>query len=96
MSVNKGVKPIGFLMRNPNFGTLLAVNLVSSAVGSSVGIALSVHLYQLTRSPVWTSVLAAVPTVAGVAFGHLAGTVADRWSAPCGSYGSRSSCGCWC
>ena len=82
MSVNKGVKPIGFLMRNPNFGTLLAVNLVSSAVGSSVGIALSVHLYQLTRSPIWTSVLAAVPTVAGVAFGHLAGTVADRWSAP--------------
>jgi MFS family permease len=69
-------------MRNPNFGTLLVVNLVSSLVGSGVGIALSVHLYQLTRSPVWTSVLAAVPTVAGIAFGHLAGTVADRWSTP--------------
>ncbi|MFC6082475.1 MFS transporter [Sphaerisporangium aureirubrum] len=82
MSVNKGVKPIGFLMRNPNFGTLLVVNLVSSLVGSGVGIALSVHLYQLTLSPLWTAVLAAVPTVAGVAFGHLAGTVTDRWSAP--------------
>lgn len=82
MSVDKGVKPIGFLMRNPRFGTLLVVNLVSSLVGSGVGIALSVHLYQLTHSPVWTAVLAAVPTVAGIAFGHLAGTVTDRWSTP--------------
>jgi MFS family permease len=80
--VNKGVKPLGFLMRNPHFGTLLVVNLVSSLVGAGVGIALSVHLYQLTGSPVWTAVLAATPTVAGVAFGHLAGTVTDRWSAP--------------
>ncbi|MFF5114495.1 MFS transporter [Streptosporangium sp. NPDC000509] len=82
MSVNKGVKPIGFLMRNPNFGTLLVVNLVSSLVGSGVGIALSVHIYQLTQSPIWTAVLAAVPTVAGLAFGHLAGSVADRWGNP--------------
>ncbi|MEV0622334.1 MFS transporter [Nonomuraea sp. NPDC050404] len=82
MSVNKGVNPIRFLMRNPHFGTLLVVNLVSSLVGSGVGIALSVHIYQLTHSPVWTAVLAAAPTVAGVAFGHLAGTVTDRWSAP--------------
>ncbi|MEW9555113.1 MFS transporter [Nonomuraea sp. NPDC050783] len=82
MSADNGVKPIGFLMRNPRFGTLLVVNLVSSLVGSGVGIALSVHLYQLTHSPVWTAVLAAAPTVAGVAFGHLAGTVTDRWSAP--------------
>ncbi|MER6830690.1 MFS transporter [Streptosporangium sp. NPDC000563] len=82
MSVNKGVKPIGFLMRNPNLGTLLVVNLVSSLVGSGVGIALSVHIYQLTQSPIWTAVLAAVPTVAGLAFGHLAGSVADRWGNP--------------
>jgi hypothetical protein len=80
--VNKGVKPLGFLMRNPHFGTLLVVNLVSSLVGAGVGIALSVHLYQLTGSPLWTAVLAATPTVAGVAFGHLAGTVTDRWGAP--------------
>ncbi|MEU8204808.1 MFS transporter [Streptosporangium sp. NPDC049046] len=82
MSVNKGGKPIGFLMRNPNLGTLLVVNLVSSLVGSGVGIALSVHIYQLTQSPIWTAVLAAVPTVAGLAFGHLAGSVADRWGNP--------------
>jgi len=80
--VNKGVKPLGFLMRNPHFGTLLVVNLVSSLVGAGVGIALSVHLYQLTGSPIWTAVLAATPTVAGVAFGHLTGTVTDRWGAP--------------
>ena len=82
MRVNKGFKPLGFLMRNPHFGTLLVVNLVSSLVGAGVGIALSVHLYQLTGSPIWTAVLAATPTVAGVAFGHLAGTVTDRWGAP--------------
>ncbi|MEU7474413.1 MFS transporter [Lentzea sp. NPDC042327] len=82
MPVNKGVEPLGFLMRNPQFGMLLVVNLVSSLVGAGVGIALSVHLYQLTGSPIWTALLAATPTVAGVAFGHLAGTVTDRWGTP--------------
>lgn len=59
---------------------LWAINFVTSMVGWSMGIALSVHIYQLTGSALWTAVMAAAPTVAGLMFGHLAGTVADRWN----------------
>ncbi|MDN6372162.1 MAG: MFS transporter, partial [Brevibacterium aurantiacum] len=58
---------------------LWAINFTSSMVGWSMGIALSVHIYQLTGSALWTAILAATPTVSAIVFGHLAGTVADRW-----------------
>ncbi|MDN5825489.1 MAG: MFS transporter, partial [Micrococcaceae bacterium] len=59
---------------------LWAINFTSSMVGWSMGIALSVHIYQLTGSALWTAILAATPTVSAIVFGHLAGTVADRWN----------------
>ncbi|MDT8914983.1 MFS transporter [Amycolatopsis sp. PS_44_ISF1] len=67
------------LWANARFRVLWAVNLVSSMVGWSLGIALSVHVYLLTRSAFLTSVLAATSTVAGIAFGALAGSTADRY-----------------
>lgn len=66
------------LRANSSFRLLWIINLVSSMVGWSLGIALAVHIYLLTESALLTSVLAATPTVAGIAFGAVAGTVADR------------------
>lgn len=58
---------------------LWLINFVSSMVGWSMGIALSVHIFQLTHSPLWTAVMAATPTLSGLLFGHLGGVLADRW-----------------
>lgn len=69
-----------FLRTHPGFSMLWAINFTSSMVGWSMGIALSVHIYQLTGSALWTAILAATPTVSAIVFGHLAGTVADRWN----------------
>ena len=69
-----------FLRTHPGFSMLWAINFTSSMVGWSMGIALSVHIYQLTGSALWTAFLAATPTVSAIVFGHLAGTVADRWN----------------
>lgn len=74
-----------FLRTHPGFSMLWAINFTSSMVGWSMGIALSVHIYQLTGSALWTAILAATPTVSAIVFGHLAGTVADRWNPPASS-----------
>lgn len=71
---------MNLLRKNPGFRAIWAINLVSSLVGWSMGIALSVHIYQLTDSPMWTAVMVAAPTLSGLAFGQLAGTLADRRS----------------
>lgn len=69
---------VRLLRANRRFRVLWVINLVSSMVGWSLGIALSVHVYLLTQSALLTSVLAATSTVAGIAFGALAGSTADR------------------
>ncbi|CCH29556.1 MFS transporter [Actinosynnema sp. NPDC047251] len=67
------------LRANSRFRLLWIVNLVSSMVGWSLGIALAVHIFLFTESALLTSVLAATGTVAGIAFGAVAGAVADRF-----------------
>jgi len=69
---------LGFLAANRGFRTLWAINLMSSLVGWALGIALGVHTYQLTGSALWTAVVAATPSVAGMLIGHLSGRTADR------------------
>ncbi|MDK1358935.1 MFS transporter [Arthrobacter sp. zg-Y1219] len=68
------------MRENPGFSVLWAINFASSMVGWSMGIVLSVHIYRLTGSALWTAVFAATPALAGLVFGHVAGTVADRWN----------------
>jgi MFS family permease len=71
---------MNILRNNPGFRTLWTINFVSSLVGWSLGIALSVHIYQLTGSAMWTSVMVAAPTLSGLALGHFAGIWADRFN----------------
>jgi len=69
---------LAFLAANRGFRTLWAINLTSSLVGWALGIALGVHTYLLTGSALWTAVVAATPSVAGMLLGHLSGRTADR------------------
>jgi MFS family permease len=70
---------VNLLRANRGFRLLWVINLVSSMVGWSLGIALAVHIYLFTESALLTSVLAATSTVAGIVFGAMAGVVADRF-----------------
>jgi hypothetical protein len=51
------------LRHNPAFLRLWAANLFSSLGGWALGIALSVHIFELTRSPLATSALLVAGTV---------------------------------
>lgn len=68
------------LQSNAEFRVLWVLNIVSSMVSWSLGIALSVHIYLLTQSALLTSVLVATSPVAAIAFGVLAGSTADRYN----------------
>ncbi|MGI8415373.1 MAG: MFS transporter [Nakamurella sp.] len=68
------------LLRYPEFVVLWCANLASSLAGWSLGIALSVQVFETTRSPVATSALLIASSLPSALLGSVAGVVADRVS----------------
>jgi MFS family permease len=63
---------------HPQFRVLWAANLCASLAGWSVSLALSVHVYTVTGSPLATGALVVSGLVPAIALGSLGGVVADR------------------
>lgn len=68
------------LLRYPAFVVLWCANLASSLAGWSLGIALSVQVFETTRSPLATSGLLIASSVPSAVLGSVAGVIADRVS----------------
>lgn len=66
------------LRSNSEFRRLWSANIFSSLGGWALGIALSVHVFDLTRSPVATGALVIASTVPPALFGTASGVLADR------------------
>ncbi|MDQ2846700.1 MAG: MFS transporter [Actinomycetota bacterium] len=68
------------LLRYPAFVVLWCANLASSLAGWSLGIALSVQVFETTRSPLATSALLIASSLPSAVLGSVAGVIADRVS----------------
>ncbi|WP_102194650.1 MFS transporter [Microbacterium aurantiacum] len=69
---------MNLLRAQPQFGVLWSSNLCASLAGWSVGLALSVHVYTATGSPVATGALVVSGLLPAIALGSLGGVIADR------------------
>jgi MFS family permease len=69
---------VRLLLQSRPFLLLWSANLFASLAGWALGIALSVRVFELTRSPFATSTLLIAGTLPAVLFGSAAGVVADR------------------
>jgi MFS family permease len=66
------------LLRRRAFGLLWCANLCSSTAGWALGIALAVHVFEVTASPLATSGLLVAGAAPAVVLGTVGGVVADR------------------
>ena len=67
------------LRESPDFRRFWLARVVSVAGSAVTVIALPVLVYDLTRSPLLTALVAAFEAVPYLLFGLLAGALADRW-----------------
>lgn len=69
---------MSLLSRNRAFRLLWVAHVAASLAGSSLGIALAVHIFTITGSPAATASLLVASTVPAIALGSIGGVAADR------------------
>jgi MFS family permease len=69
---------VRLLLRRRSFALLWCANLCSSLAGWALGIALAVHIFEVTGSPLATSGLLVAGSAPAIVLGTVGGVVADR------------------